>query len=327
MPPATLTYRKSGVNIDLADKLVDHIAKKAPAIGGFAGLFPLDLDGSGPWELVACTDGVGTKLKLAFALDKHDTIGVDLVAMSVNDLICCGAKPLIFLDYYATGKLDLKRSKKIIAGIMEGCRQGRCVLLGGETAEMPGMYPAGEYDLAGFAVGVVKRDEVIDGSKIFPGDLLLGLPSSGLHSNGYSLVRQVFKTKSDLSRWGKALLTPTRIYVDEVLNLQKAFRAENKIILGLSHITGGGLVENVPRILPRGRKAVFRKDAWRRPALFDEVQRRGGVPDREMWRTFNMGLGLVIAIRPDSLELARRVLPEARLVGEIVEGKHEVEIV
>ena len=326
MPSATLTYRKSGVDIDLADQLVDHIARKAPAIGGFAGLFPLDLDGRGPWKLVACTDGVGTKLKLAFALDRHDTIGVDLVAMSVNDLICCGAKPLIFLDYYATGKLDLKRSKKIIGGIMEGCRRGRCVLLGGETAEMPGMYPDGEYDLAGFAVGVVRQDEVIDGSKIFPGDLILGLPSSGPHSNGYSLIRQVFKTPRDLARWGRTLLTPTRIYVDEFLRLQEAFRAGNKIILGVSHITGGGLLENVPRILPKGRKAVFRREAWKRPAVFGEIARRGGVPEREMWRTFNMGLGLVFVIRPDSLELARRALPEARLVGEIVEGKSEVEI-
>ena len=325
MATAALTYKKSGVNIDLADKLVDHIAKKAPAIGGFAGLFPLDLDGSGPWELVACTDGVGTKLKLAFALDRHDTIGIDLVAMSVNDLVCCGAKPLIFLDYYATGKLDLKRSKKIIAGIMEGCRRGRSVLLGGETAEMPGMYPEGEYDLAGFAVGLVKRSEVIDGSKIYPGDLILGLPSSGLHSNGYSLARRVFKGK-DLASWGKALLTPTRIYVDEVQALQKAFKKEERIILGLSHVTGGGLVENVPRILPRGRKAVFRKDAWKRLPVFAEIQRRGNVPEKEMWRTFNMGIGLVVVIRPDSLELAKRTLPEARLIGEIVEGKHEVEI-
>ena len=322
----TLTYRKSGVDIDLADKLVDHIQKKAPAIGGFAGLFPLDLDGSGPWDLVACTDGVGTKLKLAFALDRHDTIGIDLVAMSVNDLVTCGAKPLIFLDYYATGKLALKRSKRIIAGIMEGCRQGRCVLLGGETAEMPGMYPEGEYDLAGFAVGLVKRSEVIDGSKIFPGDLILGLPSSGLHSNGYSLVRQVFKGK-DLAKWGKALLAPTRIYVDAIQSLQAAFRAEHKIILGLSHITGGGLVENVPRILPRGRKAFFRKDAWKRPPLFAEVQRRGNVPEKEMWRTFNMGIGMVIVIRPDSLELAQKTLPEARLIGEVFAGKHEVEVV
>ena len=325
MSIAALTYKKSGVNIDLADKLVDHIAKKAPAIGGFAGLFPLDLDGSGPWELVACTDGVGTKLKLAFALNKHDTIGIDLVAMSVNDLVCCGAKPLIFLDYYATGKLHLQRSKKIIAGIMEGCRQGRSVLLGGETAEMPGMYPEGEYDLAGFAVGIVKRSEVIDGSKIYPGDLILGLPSSGLHSNGYSLARQVFRGK-ELVKWGKTLLTPTRIYVDEVQSLQKAFRKEERIILGLSHITGGGLVENVPRILPRGRKAIFRKDAWKRPPIFGEIQRRGNVPEKEMWRTFNMGIGLVIVIRPDSLELAQRTLPQARLIGEIVEGKHEVEI-
>ena len=321
---AALTYKKSGVNIDLADKLVDHIAKKAPAIGGFAGLFPLDLDGSGPWELVACTDGVGTKLKIAFALDKHDTIGIDLVAMSVNDLVCCGAKPLIFLDYYATGKLDLRRSKKIIAGIMEGCRRGRSVLLGGETAEMPGMYPEGEYDLAGFAVGIVKRSEVIDGSKIYPGDLLLGLPSSGLHSNGYSLARRVFKGK-DLAKWGRTLLMPTRIYVDEVQSLRRAFQKEERIILGLSHITGGGLVENVPRILPRGRKAVFRKDAWKRPPIFGEIQRRGNVPEKEMWRTFNMGIGLVIVIRPDSLELARLALPEARLIGEIVEGRHAVE--
>jgi phosphoribosylformylglycinamidine cyclo-ligase len=325
MATASLTYKKSGVDIDLADKLVDHIAKRAPAIGGFAGLFPLDLDGSGPFELVACTDGVGTKLKLAFALDKHDTIGIDLVAMSVNDLVCCGAKPLIFLDYYATGKLDLKRSKKIIAGIMEGCRQGRSVLLGGETAEMPGMYPDGEYDLAGFAVGIVKRAEVIDGSKIYPGDLILGLPSSGLHSNGYSLARQVFKGKL-LNKWAKPLLTPTRIYVDEVQALQAAFRKEERIILGLSHITGGGLVENVPRILPRGRKAIFRKDAWKRAPLFGELQNRGRVPEKEMWRTFNMGIGLVIVIRPDSLELARKTLPEARLIGEIVDGKHEVEI-
>ncbi|MFI5363393.1 MAG: phosphoribosylformylglycinamidine cyclo-ligase [Elusimicrobiota bacterium] len=320
-----MTYKKSGVNIDLADKLVDHIAKKAPAIGGFAGLFPLDLDGSGPWELVACTDGVGTKLKLAFALDKHDTIGIDLVAMSVNDLVCCGAKPLIFLDYYATGKLKLQVSKKIIAGIMEGCRQGRSVLLGGETAEMPGMYPDNEYDLAGFAVGIVKRSEVIDGSKIYPGDLILGLPSSGLHSNGYSLARQVFKGK-ELAKWGKTLLTPTRIYVDDVQKLQAAFRKEERIILGLSHITGGGLVENVPRILPRGRKAIFRQDTWKRLPIFDEIQRRGKVPEKEMWRTFNMGIGLVIVIRPDSLELAKRTLPEARLIGEIVAGKHEVVI-
>ncbi len=323
----TLTYRKSGVNIDLADKLVDHIQKKAPAIGGFAGLFPLDIahNGDGPYQLVACTDGVGTKLKIAFALNKHETIGIDLVAMCVNDLITCGAKPLIFLDYYATGKLDLARSKRIMTGIIEGCRQGRSALLGGETAEMPGMYPKGEYDLAGFSVGIVKQSELIDGTKIFPGDLILGLRSSGLHSNGYSLVRQVFKGPL-LRKWGPKLLTPTRIYVPEIAKLSEGLRAKGQIILGLSNITGGGIVENVPRILPKGCRAVFRKGAWTVPQVFTEIQRRGHVPESEMWRTFNMGIGMVIVIRPNSLFLAQKLLPEATLIGEIVKGKNEVEL-
>jgi phosphoribosylformylglycinamidine cyclo-ligase len=321
----TLTYRKSGVNIDLADKLVDHIQKKAPAIGGFAGLFPLDINGDGPYQLVACTDGVGTKLKIAFALNKHETIGIDLVAMCVNDLITCGAKPLIFLDYYATGKLELKRSKSIMTGIIEGCRQGRSALLGGETAEMPGMYPNGEYDLAGFSVGIVKQSELIDGTKIFPGDLILGLRSSGLHSNGYSLVRQVFKGPL-LKKWGPKLLTPTRIYVPEITKLSEGLRAKGQIILGLSHITGGGIVENVPRMLPKGCRAIFRKGAWSVPQVFTEIQRRGNVPDAEMWRTFNMGIGMVIVIRPNSLFLAQKLLPEATLIGEIVKGKNEVEL-
>jgi phosphoribosylformylglycinamidine cyclo-ligase len=322
---ATLTYRKSGVNIDLADKLVDHIAKKNKAIGGFAGLFPLDLDGDGPYSLVACTDGVGTKLKVAFALNKHDTVGIDLVAMSVNDLICCGAKPLLFLDYYAMGKLDLSKSKAVLAGIMKGCQMSGCVLLGGETAEMPGMYEGGEYDLAGFAVGVVKRSEIVDGSKIFPGDLILGLPSSGLHSNGFSLVRKVFKGAA-LKRWGSKLLVPTRIYVKEIQKLSSALRAEGQIILGMAHITGGGLLENVPRFLPKGTKAVLHAQAWNLPPIMEEISRRGNVPDREMWRTFNMGIGMVVVIRPNSLAIAQKALPEARLIGEIVAGKSEVVI-
>ena len=258
---ATLSYRKSGVDTALADKLVDHIQKNAPAIGGFAGLYPLNLPGGEGYHLVACTDGVGTKLKIAFELDKHDTIGIDLVAMCVNDLITCGAKPLIFLDYYATGKLDLNRSKKILAGIIEGCRLGRSVLLGGETAEMPGFYQKGEYDLAGFSVGIVKRSEVIDGTKIFPGDLILGLKSSGLHSNGFSLVRQAFKGAA-LKKWAPKLITPTRIYVDEIERLKQGLAAEDQIILGLAHITGGGIVENVPRVLPRGCRAVFKRSMW-----------------------------------------------------------------
>ncbi len=321
-----MTYKKSGVDTALADRLVDHIAKRSKAIGGFAGLFPLDVNGNGPYDLVACTDGVGTKLKIAFALNRHETVGIDLVAMCVNDLITCGARPLFFLDYYATGRLDLRRSKRVMAGIFEGCRQGRSMLLGGETAEMPGFYPAGEYDLAGFSVGIVPRAEVVDGSKIFPGDLILGLPSSGLHSNGYSLVRKVFRG-SILRARGRQLLAPTRIYVPQIQKLQDAFRREGHIILGMAHITGGGLVENVPRILPKGSRAIFHSHAWKIPPIIAEIQERGGVPEAEMWRTFNMGLGLVIVIRPNSLELARETLPEARLVGEITAGRQEVQIV
>jgi len=318
-----LTYKKAGVNIDLADKLVSHLRKKNRAIGGFAGLFPLDLNGGGPYSLVACTDGVGTKLKVAFALNRHETVGIDLVAMSVNDLITCGAKPLIFLDYYATGKLDLKKSKRILDGILKGCKMGRLALLGGETAEMPGFYPGGEYDLAGFAVGIVKRSEVIDGSKIFPGDLILGLPSSGLHSNGYSLVRKIFKGK-DLRARGTKLLAPTRIYVPEIEALTAALGKQDSIILGLSHITGGGLIENIPRILPKKTKAVLYSHSWKVPAIMQEIQKRGRVPEAEMWRTFNMGIGMVIVIRHDSLNLALKTLPEAKLIGEIVPGKQEV---
>jgi phosphoribosylformylglycinamidine cyclo-ligase len=324
---ASLTYKKAGVNTELADELVEHIRKKSKAIGGFAGLFPLNL-GPGQvdsYDLVACTDGVGTKLKIAFALDKHDTVGIDLVAMCANDLICSGAKPLFFLDYYATGRLHLARSKEILAGIMEGCRQARSALLGGETAEMPGMYSKGEYDLAGFSVGIVKRSEKIDGSKIFPGDAIMALPSSGLHSNGFSLVRRVFN-KTQITRRGLELLTPTRIYIDAFDRLASGFKAERQIILGLAHITGGGLVENVPRILPSGCRAVFHKKTWTAPSIFREIQKQGNIPEKDMWTTFNMGLGLVFVVRPEAVDLALKLLPEARHVGEIVRGKNKVEL-
>ncbi|MFA6031055.1 MAG: phosphoribosylformylglycinamidine cyclo-ligase [Elusimicrobiota bacterium] len=320
-----MTYKKAGVDIDLADKLVDFIASKAPSVGGYSGLVPLKLDGGGDYLLAATTDGVGTKLKLAFQFDRHDTVGIDLVAMCVNDLVTCGAKPLLFLDYYAMGKLDLARSKRILEGIMEGCRQGRLALLGGETAEMPGFYPHGEYDLAGFAVGIVRRDELIDGSKIYPGDVLLGLPSTGVHSNGYSLVRKVFHGPA-LNRWAKTLLTPTKIYVEDVARLSDAFRLEGQILLGLAHITGGGLPENLPRVLPRGCRAVVRKGSWKIPPVFEEIRRRGNVPRKDMWRTFNMGIGMVIVVRPNAVELARRVLPQARVIGEIVRGKQGVDL-
>ncbi len=320
-----LTYKKSGVDMDRADKLVDFLQKRSPAIGGFSGLFPIPPDQGDPWRLVACTDGVGTKLKVAFALNRHDTIGIDLVAMCVNDLITCGARPLIFLDYYATGMLDLKRSKRIMIGILEGCRQGRSMLLGGETAEMPGFYPEGEYDLAGFSVGIVKRAEVIDGSGICPGDLVLGLPSSGLHSNGFSLVRKVF-TGRHLRHWGPRLLTPTRIYVDQIARLASGLRAKGRVILGLAHITGGGLIENMPRILPKRCKIVLDRGSWKVPAVFTELQRRGDVLEAEMWRTFNMGIGMVVVLRPDSVALALKLLPEAKLIGEVKAGKPKVEL-
>jgi len=228
------TYKKSGVDIKLADKFTEFLQKKSEAIGGFAGLFPVAESG-GKYSMVASTDGVGTKLKLAFMLDKHDTIGIDLVAMCVNDLLCCGARPAIFLDYYATGKLDLARSKKIIAGILEGCRQGESVLLGGETAEMPGFYQKGEYDLAGFSVGIVENKKIIDGSKIRPGDVLIGLRSSGFHSNGFSLIRSALKGGL-LKKHARVLLTPTRIYVKDVNKLRAALKKEGRDVLGLAHI-------------------------------------------------------------------------------------------
>jgi phosphoribosylformylglycinamidine cyclo-ligase len=302
---------------------VEFLQKKSPAIGGFSGLFPIPADGGDPWQLVACTDGVGTKLKFAFALDRHNTIGIDLVAMCVNDLITCGAKPLIFLDYYATGSLDLKRSKSIMAGILEGCRQGRSLLLGGETAEMPGFYASGEYDLAGFSVGIVKRSDVIDGSKIRPGDMVLGLPSSGLHSNGFSLVRKVF-TARHLGHWGPRLLTPTRIYVDQIERLRAGLLKQGHGILGLAHITGGGLVENAPRILPKRCRIVLNKGSWKVPEVFTELQRRGQVPEAEMWKTFNMGIGMVVVVRPESVALARKLDHELRLIGQVVAGRPEV---
>jgi phosphoribosylformylglycinamidine cyclo-ligase len=318
-----LTYKKSGVDIDKADSLVQYIKKKAPSIGGFAGLYPLKIDGKSRQCLVASTDGVGTKLKVAFQMNKHETIGIDLVAMCVNDLITCGAKPLIFLDYYATSKLNVERSKKILHGILDGCSQAGAALLGGETAEMPDFYPKGEYDLAGFAVGMVDKRDIIDGKKIFPGDVIMGLPSTGLHSNGYSLARKVFKGKA-LKTWGKKLLNPTKIYVEDIELLIRGLKKENQIVVGMAHITGGGLPDNVRRVLPKRAKAVIRRSAWRIPKIFGEIQKRGKVPEADMWRTFNMGIGMVFVLRPDSVELAQKLLPEAKVIGEIVSGSREV---
>jgi phosphoribosylformylglycinamidine cyclo-ligase len=312
-----LSYRDAGVDIEAGDELVEAIKPLArrtlrpevlAGIGGFGALCEIPKKYREP-VLVSSTDGVGTKLKLAFALDRHDTVGIDLVAMSVNDVLVQGAEPLFFLDYFACGRLDPQVGKKVIQGIAAGCEQAGCALIGGETAEMPGMYPQGEYDLAGFCVGVVEKSRIIDGRSIAPGDALLGLASSGPHSNGYSLIRKILER-------GKPPfdpLEPTRIYVKPVLKLLQAVAVK-----GLAHITGGGLVGNVPRILPAGTRAVIRRSAWPRPEPFRWLQQAGGVAEDEMWRVFNCGIGMVAVVPRDQATEARSVLErEGERVYEI----------
>jgi phosphoribosylformylglycinamidine cyclo-ligase len=319
--PAPLSYKDAGVDIDAGDALVDRIkpfAKRTmrpevlAGIGGFGALVELPKRYREP-VLVSGTDGVGTKLRLAFELGRHDTIGIDLVAMSVNDVLVQGAEPLFFLDYYACGKLDVDMAADVVKGIAAGCEQAGCALIGGETAEMPGMYPEGEYDLAGFCVGVVEKSRVIDGCAIVPGDVVLGLASSGAHSNGYSLVRRILaRAQPDLAApfdgrtLADAILAPTRIYVKPLLALMQ--RLEVK---GLAHITGGGLVENVPRVLPDGVRAVLERSAWPRPALFDWLQREGGVAEAEMHRVFNCGIGMVVIVAAQDAAAATVFLTEA----------------
>ncbi|CDY07507.1 hypothetical protein HID58_071223 [Brassica napus] len=320
----SLSYKGSGVDIDAGTELVRRIAKMAPGIGGFGGLFPL-----GDSYLVAGTDGVGTKLKLAFETGIHHTIGIDLVAMSVNDIVTSGAKPLFFLDYFATSRLDVGLAEKVIKGIVDGCGQSDCALLGGETAEMPDFYAEGEYDLSGFAVGIVKKDSVINGKNIVAGDVLIGLPSSGVHSNGFSLVRKVV-ARSDLSlkdelpggstTLGEALMAPTTIYVKQVLDI-----ISRGGVKGIAHITGGGFTDNIPRVFPDGLGAVIHTDAWELPPLFKWIQQSGRIEDSEMRRTFNLGIGMVLVVSP---EAASRILGEAKngdyvayRIGEVVDGE------
>jgi phosphoribosylformylglycinamidine cyclo-ligase len=301
-----LTYAAAGVSIDAGDELVRRIAPLARrtsipgvlgGIGGFGGLFEIPAGYRQP-VLVSGTDGVGTKLKLAFSLDGHDTVGQDLVAMSVNDVLVQGARPLFFLDYFACGHLEVEIAARVVGGIARACEIAGCSLLGGETAEMPGMYPPGEYDLAGFAVGIVEKDEILDGSAIAPGDAVLGLASSGPHSNGYSLIRRIIEasgagwdTVVEGATLRSALLEPTRIYCRPVLEAMKSVR-----VLGLAHITGGGLVENVPRVLPEGTRAVLHRSGWKRPPVFDWLQQAGAVEDAEMHRVFNCGVGMVVVV-------------------------------
>ena len=317
------TYRKSGVDIKLSDKFTEFLEKKSKAIGGFAGLLPI-AETKNQYSMVASTDGVGTKLKLAFLLDKHNTIGIDLVAMCVNDLLCCGARPMIFLDYYATGKLDLARSKKIIEGILEGCRQGESALLGGETAEMPGFYQPGEYDLAGFSVGIVKNSQVLDGKKVRPGDVLIGLKSTGFHSNGFSLIRKILDDKKLLGKYAARLLTPTKIYVKDVNKLRAALRKKKYDVLALAHITGSGIPGNLPRVLPKNMGAVVHKDSWKVPGIMREIQRLGHISEAEMWDSFNMGLGMIAVVRKEAVETALKALKGSVVIGEVVKGKNEV---
>jgi phosphoribosylformylglycinamidine cyclo-ligase len=306
-----LSYRDAGVDIDAGDALVEAIKPHAKrtlrpevlgGIGGFGALCEIPKKYKEP-VLVSGTDGVGTKLKLAFQLRRHDTVGIDLVAMSVNDVLVQGAEPLFFLDYFACGKLDNKVAADVVKGIAEGCEAAGCALIGGETAEMPGMYPEGEYDLAGFCVGVVEKSRIIDGRSIVPGDVVLGLASSGPHSNGYSLVRRIVGEEHLSSDLYDSLMEPTRIYVKPVLKLAAAAPVK-----GLAHITGGGLVGNVPRILPKGTKAVLEKKNWPRPEIFAWLQRTGNVAEDEMFRVFNCGIGMVIVVAPDKAQMAALLL-------------------
>lgn len=301
-----LSYEEAGVDIESGDNLVERLKKFCPDIGGFGGLFPLGDD-----YLVAGADGVGTKLKLAFELNLHETIGIDLVAMCVNDVITTGAKPLFLLDYFATSKIDVDQAERVLRGVIEGCKEAECVLLGGETAEMPGFYNSGEYDIAGFAVGIVKKTDLIDGKTIREGDLLIGLPSSGLHSNGFSLVREVLKRSKTAP--DPTLLTPTRIYVREVFEILSQYKVK-----GMAHITGGGLIENIPRMLPPGLTAEVYKGSWDIPPVFDWLEKTGGIQKDEMYRTFNMGIGMVLALAPDVASLLCKQKKDCVPIGQIV---------
>ena len=338
------SYAAAGVDIEAGYKAVElmktHIARTLTSgvcsdVGGFGGLFELDVTGMEKPVLVSGTDGVGTKLKLAFLMDKHDTVGIDCVAMCVNDIICCGAKPLFFLDYIACGKNEPERIAQIVAGVAEGCVQSGAALIGGETAEMPGFYPVDEYDLAGFSVGVVDKCKVLDNSSMRPGDVVIALPSSGVHSNGFSLVRKVFDVEnSDIKSpvaelggksIGETLLTPTKIYVKPMLALFEAVKVK-----GVSHITGGGFYENIPRSIPKGLGARIEKSAVRVLPIFDLIARTGNIPERDMFNTFNMGVGMSVVVAAEDADKALQVLrangEDAYIIGSIVESEDKVQI-
>ena len=338
---APVTYRDSGVDIDAGDELVERIKPRVKrsmrpevlgGIGGFGALVEVPLDRYRKPVLVSGTDGVGTKLRLAIDTQRHDGVGIDLVAMCVNDVIVQGAEPLFFLDYYASGKLDVGVGERVIAGIVEGCVQAGCALVGGETAEMPGMYHGADYDLAGFCVGIVEKDAIIDGSKTRAGDLVLGLPSSGPHSNGFSLIRKILQLanadlEADLQGVSliDRLMAPTRIYVKPLLKLMHEVSLH-----GLSHITGGGLVDNIPRVLPEGLEVVLERKAWPREAIFEWLQQQGKVADAEMYRVFNCGIGMTVQVSAGDAQRAIGILraagQEALVIGEVRSGTRGVVI-
>ncbi len=332
-----LTYKEAGVDIDKGEELSQWIKKKIlpltppevlSKIGLFSGLYSLNKDAYKQPVLVATTDSVGTKLKIAQTAHRHDTVGIDLVAMCINDLLAQGAKPLFFLDCLSMGKLSLDTGKKIISGVIEGCRRAGCALLGGETAEVPSFYKQGEYDLVGFAVGIVEKDEAISGSKIKPGDKILGLSSSGLHSNGFSLVRKILftKGKSLSPSLLSELLKPTRIYTSQIMALLSHFK-----IKGIAHITGGGMLRNIPRILPFNCKAHIYRGSWEVPSIFSLLQEKGKVSNGEMFKVFNMGIGMVLIVSPEDAQLIVNFLDnqgeKIKTIGEITRGEKEVEIV
>lgn len=333
------SYKEAGVDIEKADAFVQMIRPMVEStfrpevltkIGGFAGCLSLNLERYKKPVLVSSTDGVGTKLKIAFLMDRHDTVGIDLVAMCVNDIIVCGAKPLFLLDYFATSKLDPQKASKVIEGIVKGCLEAECSLIGGETAEMPGFYQEGEYDLAGFVVGIVEDSQLIDGSNVTVGDKLIGLASSGLHSNGYSLVRKILLEHHRMDLYqrmdelggilGEELLRPTKIYVKPVLNLIRDFH-----ISGIAHITGGGITGNLPRVIPKGCKAIIHRGTWEVPPIFNLLKERGEISEEEMLRTFNNGIGMILIVKhkeaDEILSRLHSMGEKAFLIGEIAKAE------
>lgn len=328
-----IDYRRAGVDIEKSSRFVKEIRRMAAStrrsevvggIGGFSALMKIPKKYKNP-VLVSSTDGVGTKLMVAELVKKHDTIGIDLVAMCVNDIVISGAEPLFFLDYFATGKLNRDKARNIVKGIVKGCKDAGCALIGGETAELPGMYKGEGYDLAGFCVGVLEKNKIIDGSSVKIGDRIIGIFSSGLHSNGFSLARKVFRKSELKGKIGKSLLRPTIIYVKTILSLLKKVNVKS-----IAHITGGGFYDNIPRVLPQGRAALICKELWRVPEIFKLIQRRAKISDKEMFRTFNMGIGMALVVDKKDVKRTHAVIKshglKSRIIGEVIKGKGKVVI-